>query len=119
MSDHLLIATRKGLFALERQRSGWSAKLIGFDGIAVTNVLPVDGVIYAALKHGHFGAKLHRSDDGGLNWRELAGPAFPADVADAPSLFQSLDHGSRRCAASESAVDRRHSGRLVSLRRPR
>jgi hypothetical protein len=88
MSDHLLIATRKGLFALERQRSGWSAKLIGFDGIAVTNVLPVDGVIYAALKHGHFGAKLHRSDDGGLNWRELAAPAFPADVADAPSLFQ-------------------------------
>jgi len=88
MSDHLLIATRKGLFALERQRSGWSAKLIGFDGIAVTNVLPVDGVIYAALKHGHFGAKLHRSDDGGLNWRELVAPAFPADVANAPSLFQ-------------------------------
>jgi hypothetical protein len=32
----------------------------------VTNVLGTDGVIYAALKHGHFGAKLHRSDDGGL-----------------------------------------------------
>ena len=62
MSDHLLVATRKGLFALERRRSGWTSSLIGFPGIAVTNVLRADGVIYAALKHGHFGAKLHRSE---------------------------------------------------------
>ena len=88
MSDHLLIATRKGLFALERKRSGWVSTLIGFEGVAVTNALAADGVIYAALKHGHFGAKLHRSDDGGATWRELAAPAFPADAADAPSLFQ-------------------------------
>ena len=66
MSDHLLIATRKGLFALERKNSGWVCALIGFPGVAVSNVLSADGVIYAALKHGHFGAKLHRSDDGGL-----------------------------------------------------
>jgi len=88
MSDHLLIATRKGLFVLERKRSGWVSRLIGFEGVAVTNVLRTDGVIYAALKHGHFGAKLHRSDDDGATWRELAAPAFPADAADAPSLFQ-------------------------------
>ena len=54
----------------------------------MTNVLRTDGVIYAALKHGHFGAKLHRSDDAGGSWRELAAPAFPADAANAPSLFQ-------------------------------
>jgi hypothetical protein len=88
MSDHLLIATRKGLFALERERTGWVSRLIGFDGVAVTNVLGTDGVIYAALKHGHFGAKLHRSDDDGATWRELTAPAFPADAADTPSLFQ-------------------------------
>jgi hypothetical protein len=88
MSDHLLIATRKGLFALERKRSGWASTLIGFEGVAVTNALAADGVIYAALKHGHFGAKLHRSDDDGATWRELAAPAFPADAVDAPSLFQ-------------------------------
>jgi len=88
MSDHLLVATRKGLFALERKRSGWVSRLVGFDGVAVTNALTADGVIYAALKHGHFGAKLHRSDDNGATWREPATPAFPADAADAPSLFQ-------------------------------
>ncbi len=32
MNDHLLIATRKGLFELERKRPGWTAKLIGFPG---------------------------------------------------------------------------------------
>ena len=88
MSDHLLIATRKGLFALERKNSGWSSALIGFPGVAVTNVLRADGAVYAAVKHGHFGPKLHRSDDGGRTWPELAAPAFPADAADAPSLFQ-------------------------------
>ena len=88
MSDHLLVATRKGLFALERKRSDWTSTVIGFPGVAVTNVLRTDGLIYAALKHGHFGAKLHRTDDAGATWHELAAPAFPADAADAPSLFQ-------------------------------
>jgi hypothetical protein len=97
MSDHLLVATRKGLFTLERKRSGWTANLIGFTGIPVTNALRDNGTIYAALKHGHFGPKLHRSDDGGGSWRELATPAFPAATAGAPSLFQiwSLDAGGR------------------------
>src|SRR5262249_11953891 len=63
---------------------GALARRIGPD----SNVLRTDGVIYAALKHGHFGAKLHRSDDAGATWCELAAPAFLADAADAPSLFQ-------------------------------
>lgn len=90
MSDRLLIATRKGLFTVERRRSGWTPNLIGFAGIPVTNALrdSDQGVTYAALKHGHFGPKLHRSDDDGRTWRELPAPAFPADTADAPSLFQ-------------------------------
>ena len=116
MSDHLLIVTRKGLFALERKRAGWDSRLIGFEGVAVTNVLRTDGMIYAALKHGHFGAKLHRSDDDGATWRELTAPAFPADAADAPSLFQNLDHGNRRAHKSGPVVDWRHSRRIVSLR---
>ena len=40
------------------------------------------------LKHGHFGSKLHRSDDDGRSWSELAGPAFPPDAAGSPTLFQ-------------------------------
>ena len=79
MSDRLLVATRKGLFSLERRPAGWTANLIGFVGVPVTNALRrPDGVIYAALKHGHFGPKLHCSDDDGQTWRELAAPAFPA-----------------------------------------
>ena len=58
--------------------------------MAVTAALrePRDGAIYAALKHGHFGPKLHRSDDGGRNFAEIGSPAFPADAAGAPSVFQ-------------------------------
>ncbi|HTV37975.1 MAG TPA: hypothetical protein VMF12_16215 [Xanthobacteraceae bacterium] len=99
MSDRLLLATRKGLFIIERGRAGWDAKLIGFAGIPVTNALRDgdSGVIYAALKHGHFGPKLHRSDDDGATWREIATPTFPADAAGAPSLFQmwTLEPGGR------------------------
>ena len=96
MSDRMLVSTRKGLFTIERRRAGWTSSLTAFTGIAVTNALRSgDGVIYAALKYGHFGPKLHRSDDDGRSWRELAAPAFPADAAGAPSLFQiwTLDAG--------------------------
>ena len=61
-----------------------------FPGVAVTATLhdPRDGAIYAVLKHGHFGSKLHRSDDQGRSWKELPAPAFPADAAGEPALFQ-------------------------------
>ncbi len=90
MSDRLLLGTRKGLLTLGRKGSGWSVARTDFPGIAVTAVLrdARDGALYAALKHGHFGAKLHRSDDGGGSWKELPAPAFPADAAGSPSLFQ-------------------------------
>ncbi len=39
---------------------------------------PRDGAIYAALRLGHFGIKMHRSDDGGASWTQIAAPAFPA-----------------------------------------
>ncbi len=98
MSDRLLLSTHKGLFTVERCGGTWSADLIGFPGVSVTNVLRDQrGVIYAALKHGHFGPKLHRSDDDGRTWREIAMPAFPADAAGAPSLFQiwTIESGGR------------------------
>jgi photosystem II stability/assembly factor-like uncharacterized protein len=101
MSDRLLLATRKGLFTVERRGGNWSADLIGFPGVSVTNALRDErGVIYAALRHGHFGPKLHRSDDEGGTWREIAVPAFPPDAAGAPSLFQiwTMETGGRHHA---------------------
>jgi photosystem II stability/assembly factor-like uncharacterized protein len=90
MDDRILAATRKGLIALERGHDGWSVAATDFPGVAVTAMLrdPRDGGLYVALKHGHFGAKLHRSDDGGRSWTELPAPAFPADAPGAPALFQ-------------------------------
>ena len=37
-----------------------------------------DGTLYAGIKHEHFGAKMHRSDDGGDSWNEIATPVYPA-----------------------------------------
>ena len=50
---------------------------------------PRDGAIYAALDLGHFGVKLHRSDDDGATWIEIAAPSYEgidADSKDPPSL---------------------------------
>jgi len=84
MSDRVFIGTRKGLFILERSGKwnggGWHIARTAFLGDPVTMVLhdPRDGALYAALHHGHFGDKLHRSDDGGANWEEIAVPEYPS-----------------------------------------
>ena len=90
MSERMLVATRKGLLQLARKNGGWSIARLSFPGVAVTAALhdARDGTLYAMLKHGHFGSKLHRSDDDGQTWTELPAPAFPADAAGAPTLFQ-------------------------------
>jgi hypothetical protein len=79
MSNRLNVATRKGLFRLERTgRSAWRVATTDFLGAAVTAVLPDkrDGAVYAAVGHGHFGAKFHRADKGG-QFQEITSPAYP------------------------------------------
>ena len=97
MSDRILVATRKGLFTLACEEGEWAIVAREFLGVAVTAALhdPRDGTLYAVLRHGHFGSKLHRSDDSGTSWKELPPPAFPADAEGAPTLFQvwSLEAG--------------------------
>lgn len=88
MGEIILAATRKGLFELATD-GGSQPRPLGFLGDPVSAVLqaPRDGTLYAALNLGHFGAKLHRSDDFGRTWQELPVPAYPAGGADdAPSL---------------------------------
>lgn len=82
MAEELLVATRKGLFQVDG--GGRAApRAIGFLGDPVSAVLqdPRDGCLYAALNLGHFGVKLHRSEDGGASWTELPAPAFPVGLA--------------------------------------
>jgi hypothetical protein len=90
MAERMLVATRKGLHSFARENGGWHIARTDFPGVPVTAALhdARDGALYAVLKHGHFGAKLHRSDNEGKSWRELPAPAFPADAAGAPALFQ-------------------------------
>jgi hypothetical protein len=80
MSDRLFIASRKGLVPFQRRNGDWEAGAAAFLGEPVTAVLRDlrDGALYAALRLGHFGCKLHRSDDDGANWEELPAPAYPA-----------------------------------------
>lgn len=79
MTDTLLISTRKGLFEVRRHRSGWVVQRESFvgDNVTLAHVDTRDGCWYAALDHGHFGAKLHRSDDDGESWVEVGVPEYP------------------------------------------
>src|SRR5712671_3231764 len=79
MSDRCYVATRKGLFTVDRGASKWSISRAAFVGDNVTLLMhdPRNGDLFAALNHGHFGIKLHRSRDGGETWPEIAVPAYP------------------------------------------
>jgi hypothetical protein len=76
MSLPLYVGTRKGLFIIDEGR--WTIGKPHFLGDPVSAVLPQGGSIYAALNLGHFGVKLHRSDNRGDSWTEVAAPAYPA-----------------------------------------
>jgi hypothetical protein len=77
MSDALLVSSRKGLFRIVRGQGDWAVGKADFlgDNVTLTLTDPRDGRCYAALDHGHFGAKLHRSTETG--WEEIATPAYP------------------------------------------
>jgi hypothetical protein len=79
MSRRCHVSTRKGLFTLERGAQGWQLARTGFlgDNVTLTAHDPRDGSLYAALNHGHFGVKLHRSRDGGATWQPIATPVYP------------------------------------------
>ena len=84
MSTRCHVATRKGLFTFERGGSGWSVSRVSFLGDNCTLAAhdPRTGRLYAALNHGHFGVKVHRSSDGGATWAEIGTPKYPEKPAE-------------------------------------
>ena len=84
MTDRAWLATRKGLIELRRRAGRWQIAGHAFLGDPVTMLLPPgpDGRMLAALNLGHFGVKLHASDDAGGHWHELPAPAYPAQPDD-------------------------------------
>lgn len=97
MKTQAVLATRKGLFALHDNSK---LKLLAFEGVPVSMVLASahHNVWYAALDHGHFGVKLHRSDDAGESWHEVSAPSYPmvedAEEGDSLELIWSLEYAS-------------------------
>lgn len=79
MSDRIHAGSRKGWFEIERNATGWQISRVEFLGQNVNMLLadPRDGHLYAAMDHGHFGVKLHRSTDGGTTWEECGVPEYP------------------------------------------
>ena len=75
-TDRAWVATRKGLFELRRRGRDWDIERPSFLGDPVSMVLPPQaegphaGCMLAALNLGHFGVKLHASDDFGVSRRE-------------------------------------------------
>lgn len=68
----ILVGTRKGSFIVEKSGGSWVPRLLGHLGSGV-NLLagdPFTGRFWALLGHGHWGAKLSVSDDGGLTWAD-------------------------------------------------
>ena len=93
MSNRFHVATRKGIFSIERKASGWAIQNVSFLGDNCSMVMhdprPTklagdrsEGALYAALGHGHFGVKMHRSFDGGKTWNPIGTPAYPEKPAD-------------------------------------
>jgi hypothetical protein len=84
MADRVYIATRKGLFTAARHGPKWGIAAASFlgDNVGLVFADPRDSALYAALDHGHFGAKLHRSRDGGKSWQPIGVPTYPPKPAD-------------------------------------
>ena len=109
MSDRILVSTRKGLFTFEREGASWALRQRAFvgDNVTLSHVDRRDGRFYAALDHGHFGVKLHRSDDG-VEWTEVAVPSYPerpADYGDETHAGEALPWSLKRIWAFANAGD--------------
>jgi photosystem II stability/assembly factor-like uncharacterized protein len=76
----VFVGTRKGSFVVEKQSGSWTPRLAGHAGVGVNFVArdPHTGTLWAALGHGHWGAKLSRSQDGGQSWSDAAQIKYPA-----------------------------------------
>ncbi len=79
MSDRILLGTRKGTFIVGKKQGRWSPSLSGHAGAGSNFVAcdPHTGTLWALLGHGHWGAKLSRSRDGGATWQDAPQIKYP------------------------------------------
>jgi photosystem II stability/assembly factor-like uncharacterized protein len=79
MSKRILVGTRKGTFLVEKVGGRFQPHLAGHAGVGVNFVVPDphSGTLWAALGHGHWGAKLSRSTDDGKTWQDASQIKYP------------------------------------------
>ena len=87
-ANTLILGTHKGLIILEKNGRDWHCKHEAHRAIPVSHAMtdPRTGVMWACLDHGHYGRKLHRSDDGGETWREIPAPKYPENTEREPGV---------------------------------
>ena len=92
-ANRLLLGTRKGLVTLRRGPGGWALERLSHAGVPVPYAVrdPRDGVLWASLDHGHWGAKLSRSRDDGASWGEVAAPVWPEGAEREPGVAAKLE----------------------------
>lgn len=98
MHGSILVATRKGTFIVERSNGGWKPRLAGHVGACVNFVArdPATGTLWALLGHGHWGAKLSRSRDGGNTWEDAPQITYPEGARYIDGAEPSPDGGAAR-----------------------
>ena len=79
MSARILVGTRKGTFVIAKSQGRWRPTLAGHAGAGVNFVArdPHGETLWALLGHGHWGAKLSRSTDGGKTWADAPQIKYP------------------------------------------
>jgi hypothetical protein len=120
----VLVGTRKGLFLLngDRTSGAWSVQGPHFLGEVVNHAVldPRDGrTLLAAVKAGHLGPTVYRSEDFGAHWQESAAPpaftkAAPGEAGESVSHVFWLTPGPYRGAGT--VVCRHVAGRPLRLR---
>jgi hypothetical protein len=88
--QNIYLGTRKGLFRLVPAGNTWKIQDVWFlgDHISMLHADDRTGTLYASIMHGHFGVKLHRSEDGGKTWQESGVPSYPERPDDAEDKDQ-------------------------------
>ena len=77
--SRILVGTRKGTFFVEKSGGRWTPRLAAHAGMGVNFVArdPSTKTLWAALGHGHWGAKLSRSTDDGATWQDATQIKYP------------------------------------------
>ena len=79
MKSTLLLGTRKGFISYQYKNGKWQTENLSHEGVPVSIAYadPRTNTWWACLDHGHWGVKLHRSNDRGKTWEEVTAPAYP------------------------------------------